>query len=132
MSCLSFFSEKSKCFPRFLSRKTNLYSLLYCPYNFLANKTTVQKMLQTLFLQHFNGFILHRTFVVYHESCCIIFLKTSFSLRRNGVFLLFCCYRQPHRLKLPGYTAESSSSDKCFLVFSTKSEQIVTQQSHTL
>ncbi len=81
------------------------------------NKTTVQKMLQTLFLQHFNGFILHRTFVVYHESCRIIFLKTSFSLWRNGVFLLFCCYRQPHRLKLPGYTAESSSSDSVFWSF---------------
>jgi hypothetical protein len=71
-------------------------------------------MLQTLFSQHFNGFILHRTFVVYHETCCIIFLKTSFSLWRNGVFLLFCCYQQAHHLKLPGYTAESSSSDSVF------------------
>ncbi len=37
------------------------------------NKTTAQKMLQTLFLQHFNGFILHRTFVVYHEKVVALY-----------------------------------------------------------
>ncbi len=29
------------------------------------NRTTVRKMLPALFLQHFNGFILHGTFVVF-------------------------------------------------------------------
>ncbi len=37
----------------------------------------VRKMLQTLFLQHFNGFILHGTFVVYQEIY-IIFSKIKF------------------------------------------------------
>ena len=41
------------------------------------NKTTVRKMLQTVFLQHFNGFILHGTFVVYQEIY-IIFSKINF------------------------------------------------------
>ncbi len=30
------------------------------------NKTTVRKMLQTLFLQHFNGFILHGTLYLHY------------------------------------------------------------------
>ncbi len=41
------------------------------------NKTTVRKMLQALFLQHFNGFILHGTFVVCQEIY-IIFSKINF------------------------------------------------------
>ena len=41
------------------------------------NKTTVRKLLQTLFLQHFNGFVLHGTFVVYQEIY-IIFSKIKF------------------------------------------------------
>ncbi len=50
------------------------------------NKTTVRKMLQTLFLQHFNGFILYGTFVVYQEIY-IIFSKIKFFPLK-----LFCCY----------------------------------------
>jgi hypothetical protein len=41
------------------------------------NKTKVRKILQTLFLQHFNGLILHGTFIVCREIC-IIFLIKSF------------------------------------------------------
>ncbi len=41
------------------------------------NKTTVRKMLQAFFLQHFNGFILHGTFVVCQEIY-IIFSKIKF------------------------------------------------------
>ena len=38
-------------------------------------------MSQTLFLQHFNGFILHRTFVVYHEKVAHIFkIQSTLSL----------------------------------------------------
>ena len=68
------------------------------------NKTTVRKMLQALFLQHFNGFILHGTFVVCQEIY-IIFSKIKFF--SFGVLLLFCCYskctarnRQYIRLKV--------------------------------
>ncbi len=68
------------------------------------NKTTVRKMLQTLFLQHFNGFILHGTFVVYQEIY-IIFSKIKFP--PFLVLKLFCCYskctarnRQYIRLKV--------------------------------
>ena len=42
-----------------------------------ANETTVRKMLQALFLQHFDGFILHGTFVVCQEIY-IIFSKIKF------------------------------------------------------
>ncbi len=48
------------------------------------NKTTVRKVLQALFLQHFNGFILHGTFVVCQEIY-IIFSKIKF-------FALEYCY----------------------------------------
>ena len=61
-------------------------------------------MLQTLFLQHFNGFILHGTFVVYQEIY-IIFSKIKFF--PFLVLKLFCCYskctarnRQYIRLKV--------------------------------
>ncbi len=42
-----------------------------------AEQTNSSEMLQTLFLQHFNGFILHGTFVVYQEIY-IIFSKINF------------------------------------------------------
>ena len=48
------------------------------------NKSTVRKMLQALPLQHFNGFLLHGTFVVCQEIY-IIFSKIKF-------FLLEYCY----------------------------------------
>ncbi len=91
------------------------------------NKTTVRKMLQALFLQHFNGFILHGTFVVCQEIY-IIFSKMKFF--SFGVLLLFCCYskctarnRQYIRLKV--------AAMKVFF-FSTKSEQTAIQQSHII
>ena len=47
-------------------------------------------MSQMLFLQHFNGFILHRTFVVYHKMLFIIFLKikSNFIIGVFGVYVL--------------------------------------------
>ncbi len=45
--------------------------------NLTPNRTTVRKVLQALFLQHFNGFILHGTFVVCQEIY-IIFSKIKF------------------------------------------------------
>ncbi len=61
------------------------------------NKTTVRKMLQALFLQHFNSFILHGTFVVCQEIY-IIFSKIKF-------FPLEYCfpYRPRTRLISPYY-----------------------------
>ncbi len=99
------------------------------------NKTTVRKMLQALFLQHFNsalnGFILHGTYV-----CCLsrnlhyIFEDSIFSF---GVLLLFCCYSKcTARNRQPVYTAESCSNESVFLFFSTKSEQTAIQQSHII
>ncbi len=95
----------------------------------MPNKTTVRKMLQALFLQHFNGFILHGTFVVCQEIY-IIFSKINFF--SFGVLLLFCCYskctarnRQYIRLKVAATKVFS-----CF--FSTKSEQTAIQQSHII
>ena len=91
------------------------------------NKTTVRKMLQTLFLQHFNGFILHGTFVVYQEIY-IIFSKIKFFLWSIVIVLLL---QQVHCQKLPVYTAESCSNES-FLGFFTKSEQTAIQQSHMI
>ncbi len=94
------------------------------------NKTTVRKMLQALFLQHFNGFTLHGTFVVCQEIY-IIFSKIKF-------FPLEYCYcfvviQQVHCQKPPVYTAESCSNENGFLFFSTKSEQTAIQrQSHII
>ena len=92
------------------------------------NKTTVRKMLQTLFLQHFNGFILHGTFVV-NQEIYIIFSKIKF-------FPLKYCYcfvvQQVHCQKPPVYTAESCSNESVFCFFSTKSEQTAIQQSHII
>ena len=51
------------------------------------NKTTVRKMLQTLFLQHFNGFILHGTFVVYQEIT-LYFRRLNFFLWSIVIVLL--------------------------------------------
>ena len=64
-------------------------------------------MLQTLFLQHFNGFILHGTFVVYQEIYITVYFRRLNFLISFGVLLLFCCYskciarnRQYIRLKV--------------------------------
>ncbi len=91
------------------------------------NKTTVRKVLQALFLQHFNGFILHGRFVVCQEIY-IIFSKIKFF--SFGVLLLFCCYskctarnRQYIRLKVAATKVG---------FFSTKSEQTAIQQSHII
>ena len=93
------------------------------------NKTTVRKMLQALFLQHFNGFILHGTFVVCQEIY-IIFSKIKFFPLEYCY--CFCCYskctarkRQYIRLKVV--------ATKVFVFFlSTKSEQTAIQQSHII
>ncbi len=96
------------------------------------NKTTVRKMLQALFLQHFNRFTLHGTFVVYQEIY-IIFSKIKFFF--FGVLLLFCCYskctarnRQYIRLKVV--------ATKVFFVFfyntNCSPEQTTIQQSHII
>ena len=87
------------------------------------NKTTVRKVLQALFLQHFNGFILHGTFVVCQEIY-IIFSKIKF-------FPLEYCYCFVITAEIL-YTAESCSNESVFLFFSTKSEQTAIQQSHII
>ncbi len=94
------------------------------------NKTTVRKM--CCFLQHFNGFILHGTFVVYQEIY-IIFSKIKFF--SFGVLLLFCCYskctarnRQYIRVKVV--------ATKVFFGFfyntNCSPEQTAIQQSHII
>ncbi len=93
------------------------------------NKTTVRKVLQALFLQHFNGFILHGTFVVCQEIY-IIFSRIKF-------FPLEYCYcfvvtASALCQKPPVYTAESCSNESVFLFFCTKSEQTAIQQSHII
>ena len=93
------------------------------------NKTTVRKMLQALFLQHFNGFILHGTFVVCQEIY-IIFSKIKFFPLEYIVIVLLL--QQVHCQKPPVYTAESGSNESVFLFFSTKSEQTAIQQSHVI
>ena len=75
------------------------------------NKTTVRKMLQALFLQHFNGFILHGTFVVCQEIY-IIFSKIKFF--SFGVLLLFCCYSKCTARNRHVYTAESCNESGFF------------------
>ncbi len=92
------------------------------------NKTTVRKVLQALFLQHFNGFILHGTFVVCQEIY-IIFSKIKFFLWSIVIVLLL---QQVHCQKPPVYTAESCGKESVFLFFSTKSEQTAIQQSHII
>ena len=78
------------------------------------NKTAVRKMLQALFLQHFNGFILHGTFVVCQEIY-IIFSKIKF-------FPLEYCYcfvvtgsALPETASI--YTAKSCSNESVFFFF---------------
>ncbi len=89
------------------------------------NKTTVRKMLQALFLQHFNGFILHGTFVVCQEIY-IIFSKIKF-------FPLEYCYCFVVTASaLPETASIKLQQRKRFWVFSTKSEQTAIQQSHII
>ncbi len=92
-------------------------------------RTTVPKMLQALFLQHFNGFILHGTFVVCQEIY-IIFSKIKFFPLEYCYFILLLL--QVHCQKPPVYTAESCSNESVFLFFSTRSEQTAIQQSHII
>ena len=95
------------------------------------NKTTVRKMLQALFLrQHFNGFILHGTFVACQEIY-IIFSKIKFFPLEYIVIVLLL--QQVRCQKPPLYTAESCSNESVFfLFFATKSEQTAIQQSHII
>ncbi len=79
----------------------------------LAMNNAGNELLQALFLQHFNGFILHGTFVVCQEIY-IIFSKIQFF--SFGALLLFCCCskctarnRQYIRLKV--------AATKVFFVF---------------
>ncbi len=86
------------------------------------NKTTVRKlMLQTLFLQHFNGFILHGTFVVCQEIY-IIFSKIKF-------FPLEYCYCFVVTASALPETA-SCSNESVFWFFLQSPEQTPIQQSH--
>ena len=92
------------------------------------NKTTVRKMLQALFLQHFNGFILHGTFVACQEIYIIFSKIKCFPLEYCYCFVVTAsALPEP-----PGYTAESCSNESVFLFFSTKSEQTAIQQSHII
>ncbi len=77
------------------------------------NKTTVRKMLQTLFLQHFNGFILHGTFVVYQEIY-IIFRRLNFFLW--SIVIIVLLLQRVHCQKPPVYTAESCSNESVFFL----------------
>ncbi len=85
------------------------------------NKTTVRKMLQALFLQHFNGFILHGTFVVCQEIY-IIFSKIKFFPLEYCYCFVVTASALPETASII-YTAESCSSESVFWSFSTKSEQ---------
>ena len=91
------------------------------------NKTTVRKMLQALFLQHFNGFILHVCQEIY-----IIFSKINFFPLEYCYCFVVTARQQVHCQKPPVYTAESCSNESVFWVFSTKSEQTAIQQSHII
>ena len=91
------------------------------------NKTTVRKMLETLFLQHFNGFILH--FVVYQEIY-IIFSKIKF-------FPLEYCYCFVVTASaLPETASIYVVATKVFFVFfyntNCSPEQTAIQQSHII
>ncbi len=79
------------------------------------NKTTVRKMLQALFLQHFNGFILHGTFVVCQEIY-IIFSKIKFFPLEYCYCFVVTASALPETASII-YTAESCSSESVFLVF---------------
>ncbi len=93
------------------------------------NKTTVRKMLHALFLQRFNGFILHGTFVVCQEIY-IIFSKIKFFPLEYRYCFVVIASALPETASI--YTAESCSNESVFLFFSTKSEQTAIQQSHII
>ena len=78
------------------------------------NRTTVRKMLQALFLQHFNGFILQRLLFV--KKFTLYFRRLIFFLWSIVIVLLL---QQVHCQKPPVYTAESCSNESVFWVFST-------------
>ncbi len=92
------------------------------------NKTTVRKMLQALFLQHFNGsFCMERLLFV--KKFTLYFRRLNFFLWSIVIVLLL---QQVHSQKPPVYTAETCSNESVFLFFSTKSEQTAIQQSHII
>ena len=74
------------------------------------NKTTVRTMLQTMFLQHFNGFILHGTFVVYQEI--YIYFRILIFFLWSIVIVLLLQQQKP-----AVYTAESCSNESVFCFF---------------
>ncbi len=85
------------------------------------NRTTVRKMLQVLFLQHFNGFCMERLLFV---------KKFTLYFRRLNVFLwsivIVLLLQQVHCQKPPVY-------ESVFLLFfSARSEQTAIQQSHII
>ena len=75
------------------------------------NKTTVRKMLQALFLQHFNGFILRGTFVVCQEIY-IIFSKIKF-----WSIVIVLLLQQVRCQKPPVYTRLKVAARKVFFGF---------------
>ncbi len=94
------------------------------------NKTKVRKMLQALFLQHFNlmaSFCMERLLFV--KKFTLYFRRLNFFLWSIVIVLLL---QQVHCQKPPVYTAESCSNESVFLFFSTKSEQTAIQQSHII
>ncbi len=95
--------------------------------NTTPNKTTVRKMLQALFLQHFNGFILHGTFVVYQEIY-IIFSKINFFPLEYCYCFVVTASALPETVLLQKVVA----TKVFFLFFFTKSEQTAIQQSHII
>ncbi len=80
------------------------------------NKTTVRKMLQALFLQHFNGFILHGTFVVC-KKFTLYFRRLIFFLWSIVIVLLL---QQVHCQKPPVYIRLKDAATKVFFVFFCK------------
>ena len=96
--------------------------------NTTPNKTIVRKMLQALFLQHFNGFILHGTFVVYQEIY-IIFSKIKFFPLEYCYYFVVTASACTARNRV---VAESCSNESVFFGFFTKSEQTAIQQSHII
>ena len=92
------------------------------------NKTTVRKMLQALFLQHFNGFICMER-LLFVKKFTLYFRRLIFFLWSIVIVLLL---QQVHCQKPPVYTAESCSNESVFCFFSTKSEQTAIQQSHII
>ena len=77
------------------------------------NKTTVRKMLQALFLQHFNGFILHGRFVVCQEIY-IIFSKINFFPLEYCYCFVVTASALPETASIYGLKLQQR---KCFLGF---------------